>query len=194
MVVAPILGQQVVEYVVDAHCPKQPIMLVDDRHCDEVVRGEVRFDIYGPTVDAAYWTRCLEAIARAPQNVRITYQGAVPHVQIAGVFAKHHFFVLPTFTENFGHVILESLFARCPVVLSDKTPWRDLARLRAGWDIPLDDVTRWKTVLQGCVDMGGAEHETLRAGALQAAALFADLQNAINAHAAMFDIAVASTT
>ena len=34
---------------------------------------------------------------------------------------NYHFFVFPTLTENYGHVIAESLICNCPVILSKGT-------------------------------------------------------------------------
>lgn len=44
---------------------------------------------------------------------------------------------MPTFNENYGHAIVESFVAGLPVVISDRTPWRNLEKINAGWDIPL---------------------------------------------------------
>src|SRR3954451_8040071 len=38
---APALGQEVVEHVVDGHCTEQVVVVVDDRDGDEVVRREI---------------------------------------------------------------------------------------------------------------------------------------------------------
>ena len=42
-------------------------------------------------------------------------------------------FVLPTFSENFGIVIAESLASGTPVITTDGTPWRELNELKCGW-------------------------------------------------------------
>ena len=46
--------------------------------------------------------------------------------------------ILPTLGENFGHVIVEAWTAGCPVLVSDRTPWRQLASHGVGWDVALD--------------------------------------------------------
>ena len=38
---------------------------------------------------------------------------------------------LPSKGENFGHIIMESLAASTPVIISDLTPWKDLENARA---------------------------------------------------------------
>jgi glycosyltransferase involved in cell wall biosynthesis len=46
-------------------------------------------------------------------------------------------FYLPSANENFGHAIFEAFAHSVPVMISDQTPWRNLASKHAGWDIPL---------------------------------------------------------
>jgi glycosyltransferase involved in cell wall biosynthesis len=58
-------------------------------------------------------------------------------------------------------VILEALVAGCPVLLSDKTPWRELAREGVGWDIPLDKPDEFRAVLQRFVDMDEKEFDIM---------------------------------
>lgn len=60
-----------------------------------------------------------------------------------GELKKHvlevsEFLVLPSFSENFGVVIAESLSASTPVVTSDNTPWSELQSSGAGYCVSLD--------------------------------------------------------
>jgi len=88
--------------------------------------GEVSFDIYGPVDDENYGRECRDATSHVRPNVKVTWRGNVRPAEVTNTFARYEFFVLPTLGENFGHVILESLSAGCPVLLSDRTPWRRL--------------------------------------------------------------------
>jgi glycosyltransferase involved in cell wall biosynthesis len=126
-----------------------------------MVRGQVTFDIYGPVDDAGYWRTCEALIARAPCSLNLHYCGAIPHTEAQQKFSRYHFFLFPTFGENYGHVIAESLAAGCPVVISDKTPWSGLELKNVGWDLPLDDEQRWVQVLQHCVDMGAEDYRRM---------------------------------
>jgi glycosyltransferase involved in cell wall biosynthesis len=115
--------------------------------------GHVEFDIFGPIVDPGCWKDCQQRIERLPDNLGVRYCGTVPHGSVPDVAGGYHFFLLPTQGENFGYVILEAMAAGCPVILSDRTPWRDLTKQGIGWDLPLDDPELWRKVLQQCVDM-----------------------------------------
>lgn len=128
-------------------------------------KGEIRLDIYGPIEDEGYWKTCQEQISRLPNSICVSYQGPVPQQQVLDVFAKYHFQLLPTLGENFGYAILEGLAAGCPILTSDRTPWRELWKCRAGWDLPLEDRARWKRTIQECVEMNQNTYEPLSLGA-----------------------------
>ena len=99
----------------------------------------VEFDIYGPLEDLNYWGECQQLIASLPRHVTARYKEAVPARNVQDTLAKYDVLLLPTLGENYGHVILESLLAGCPVLLSTETPWRELEKANVGWDIPLRD-------------------------------------------------------
>jgi len=123
--------------------------------------GRITFDIYGPVEDAELWSRCTTLMNRMPPNVAVRYGGELQHDAVAAAFARHHFFLFPTRGENYGHVVIESLAAGCPVIMSDQTPWRDLEQNGAGWDIPLADRVTFRGVIQRCVDMDSSEYTAL---------------------------------
>jgi glycosyltransferase involved in cell wall biosynthesis len=116
------------------------------------VSGDVSFNIYGPAEDAGYWEECRGLIAEMPANIRVRYEGAIEHERVGQVFAEHHLFLFPTLGENYGHVVCEALSSGCPVLISDQTPWRNLEAEGVGWDIPLGQTERIRSVLQQCVD------------------------------------------
>lgn len=97
----------------------------------------VTFNIYGPIRDETCWQQCLKLIAKLPEHISVVYQGSITPDKVPGVMAEHDLFFLPTLGENYGHVIPEALAAGTPVLISDTTPWRDLAQHGVGWDVPL---------------------------------------------------------
>jgi glycosyltransferase involved in cell wall biosynthesis len=129
--------------------------------------GEVTFDIYGPIGNIQYWNKCKTAIAALPANVRVQYMGMIEHERVGEVFAQHDLFLLPSLGENYSHVTCEALSAGCPVLISDRTPWRNLQEKGVGWDVPLEDEGRFRAILQQCVDADGEWYAGLEARAAE---------------------------
>jgi glycosyltransferase involved in cell wall biosynthesis len=131
--------------------------------------GDVRFDLYGTVYDEAYWQRCQAAIAQLPPNVRVQWHGEVAPDQVPEVLAEAHVVFMPSVGENFGHSMLEALSVGRPLLISDRTPWKDLARQQAGWDLPLDQPGRFEEVLRELVGMGEEDYAEWTQGAWQLA-------------------------
>lgn len=102
------------------------------------VSSNVRFDIWGTLEDSVYWKECMRLVASMPKNIEINYRGALENKKVIEVLSGYDLFFLPTRGENYGHAIAESLAAGTPVLISDKTPWRNLQEDGVGWDLPLD--------------------------------------------------------
>jgi len=118
------------------------------------VSGSVEFSIFGP-VNVGYeyyWEQCKALIAQLPPNIQVTYHGYDPRENIA-ILMDHHMFFLPTSNENYGYAIVEALLAGCPVIISDRTPWRNLTTRQVGWDLPLDDENAFIEVLNTAIMM-----------------------------------------
>jgi glycosyltransferase involved in cell wall biosynthesis len=114
------------------------------------VRADVRFDIYGPREDPRYWDRCDALMRRLPPNVSARYRGMVAHDRVEALLGTYDLLLLPTFGENYGHVVREALAAGCPVLISDRTPWRNLTAYGAGWDLPVEQLDRFAEVIDRC--------------------------------------------
>jgi len=82
--------------------------------------------------------------------------------------ADYDAFIFPTLGENFGHVIIESLSAGCPVLCSDQTPWNDVFRAGGGSVIPqLDDMV-WAREIDRVARLPRAERDTMKRATLRA--------------------------
>ncbi|MBK7964605.1 MAG: glycosyltransferase [Bacteroidetes bacterium] len=114
---------------------------------------KIQFDIFGPIEDANYWSKCEVLIRSMPKHVKVNYKGAIANNQVTETLKKYHFSILLTFNENFGHSIIESMAAGCPVIISDQTPWRDLEKKLAGWDLTLKDEDKILQVLNDAAEM-----------------------------------------
>lgn len=115
--------------------------------------GEIVFSIVGPVGDEAYWCRCRKLIEDLPGHVNVSYEGPVPHHDVATILGQHHLLFLPTLGENFGHVIRESLEMGRPVLISDQTPWKGIETAGAGWACTASDEDAFVRRIQACIDM-----------------------------------------
>jgi len=95
----------------------------------------VEFSIIGPIDEAEYWKQCQSELKSLPNNVKVSYLGAMPNHKLSSILNNQHVMILPTHHENFGHVIMESWHAGCPVIISKNTPWKDLESKHLGFDL-----------------------------------------------------------
>jgi len=147
-----------------------------------LVRVPVQFDIFGPREDRAYWQTCERAMANLPPHVQARWMGRVAHEDVPAILSRYDLFLLPTLGENFGHAIVEALAAGCPVMISDRTPWRELSEHDAGWDLPLGDPEPWAAAIDGLAVEGDALRLARRESAQRFAAIIGRSPDAIAAN------------
>lgn len=111
------------------------------------VQSSVELTIIGPAEDRDYWQECQRQISLLPSQVRVNYLGPKRNDELMSVLQQQHLFILPTTGENFGHSIFEAFLAGRPVLISDQTPWLNLAEKQAGWDLPLNDKTAFSKAI-----------------------------------------------
>ncbi len=162
--------------------------------CLQGIKGNVKFDIYGPIEDAVYWRDCQQIISTLPSNVNVTYQGGILSNVVKEVFASYHAFLFPTWGENFGHVILEALSVGCPVIISDQTPWQRLSDQAAGWDLPLGQIMAFRQVLDQLVSMDHEEWVMWSVGAQKVAETFTNDPAIVEANRLLFHTALTGVT
>jgi glycosyltransferase involved in cell wall biosynthesis len=124
----------------------------------------VNFHIYGPVKNSSYWEECQHTI-NSMTSANIKYMGEVAPGQVQSVFAKYHALLLPTASENFGHAIYECMSVGRPVIISDNTPWRDLEKQKAGFDISLNDTPKFKEVIKEFYAMDSETYTSWTKGA-----------------------------
>ena len=125
------------------------------------LKGEVSLDVFGPAQDPELLGELERRTASLPPHLTVKFHGPVDPNRVLDELSQRHFFLLPTLGENYGHVIIEGAAAGCPVVISDRTQWLGLEKQGVGWDIPLGDISRWRQVLQTCVDMPEQEYRMM---------------------------------
>lgn len=154
------------------------------------IEGPLRLDVYGFVEDEAYARRCRATMDRLPANVTARWHGPIPHAEMVGVLAASDLFFLPTLGENYGHVIWEALAVGCPVLISDRTPWRGLEAAGAGWDLPLGAEPPFRSAVERVRGMDEARHARLRAAARGYAEATTRSGDSVQQHRLLFQTAV----
>lgn len=122
------------------------------------LKTEIELTIAGGIDDLAYWNSCLAVIEQLPSHITVVYKGIIPHNETPILIANSHLLVLPTFGENFGHVIFESMIHGTPVLISDQTPWSELQEKQAGWEIPLSNQQEFMDTIEFVGNMDQKEY------------------------------------
>ncbi|MEW6469833.1 MAG: glycosyltransferase [Bacteroidota bacterium] len=136
------------------------------------VQQPVILDLYGPVYNPVYWNECQGAIKRLPAHISVNYKGALPENRIYDTLGQYHFLFMPSVSENFGHIILESLTSGTPVIISDQTPWKGLEAAKAGFDVSLSDPERFRSIIERAALMNAEEYLLWSQGASALAAKF----------------------
>lgn len=148
--------------------------------------GKILFDIYGPVYNSDYWEECQKVMSQLPLNVTVTYHGSLENSLIHEKLSQYHLMFLPTRGENFGHIILESLMAGCPVLISDKTPWKNLQDFEAGFDLQLDDQQSFIDVLANFVHLDAEHFNQFSVNAIGLAKKYIEDKGALDANRSLF--------
>jgi len=123
--------------------------------------GHIHLDIVGPLEDPEYWSQCRALIPSLPATVTVAYTGEAAHRDLQRRLSSYDVLILPTLGENFGHVIVEAWAAGCPVLVSDRTPWRHLPSRGLGWDVSLNH-GKWVSAIGECLGMSAEAHLAMR--------------------------------
>ena len=87
--------------------------------------------------DQHYMNSLKELINQKGLSKEIFIEGPLFYDDKIKAFKEADLFVLPTFSENFGIVILEALASGVPVITTKGAPWVELEENNAGWWIEI---------------------------------------------------------
>lgn len=149
-----------------------------------LLKQEVNWWIYGVKQDQAYLEE-MKNLAKDFPKVKLHFEGDIAPVKMPQALKKGHFFYSPTLGENYGHAIVEALVYGLPVIISDKTPWRNLEESKAGWDLNLNKLY-FVPVLQFCSSLDEMSYQEWRNGAHLLGCTIASDEAAINANKVLF--------
>ena len=116
--------------------------------------------IVGPDKDNPYAEE-MKMLAKSLSCKRVTFVGELRGKEKYDFMAASECEVLPTFSENFGMVVAESLACGTPVICSKGAPWEGLVKECCGWWIPINETILEETM---CKAMDLPREELLRMG------------------------------
>lgn len=125
----------------------------------------IEFHIFGNIEDKIYWDECKIQLEKLPLNISWEYKGECNSDNVVVTLANYDVFLFPTFGENFGHVISESLIAGCLPIISNTTPWTDLDEHKCGNVISLDCMNDFVECLESYIAMDEKEFNKFVANA-----------------------------
>jgi len=143
-------------------------------------------DIYGPIYNQEYWSECLKAINEMPANITTNYKGALPHHEIDTTLQQYHSLLLPSTGENFGHIIIEAMTNACVPIISDKTPWQNLATENVGFDINLAHPEQFTTTIDKLASMDETTFNEMSKNAFNYAQQITNNQSLIKQYQQLF--------
>lgn len=153
-------------------------------------RGDIDLHVYGPIEDQAYAESCRRLVRDSGSSLCVTWHGEVPHETVRSIIEGHDVFFLPTLGENFGHGIFEALAAGVPVLVSDRTPWRDLENAGVGWVRSLDDQGSFVEAIESFIAVASEAQHAMRSRAHAYAARVAESSVAKDANRRLFEVAL----
>lgn len=140
----------------------------------------------GSVYDEAYFAECKSLAASLPTNVKVNFLGALSPDRVAAQFAKAHLFFLSTLGENYGHAIIEALLNGLPVLISDKTPWKNLQNDGLGADLPLSDSNKFVNFISEIAAMNQSDYERIFADVSHAASKRVHLNENVETYKLLF--------
>lgn len=96
--------------------------------------------------DQDYTEFLIKLTATKEVDNKIRFLGGVYGQDKWDLYEQANLFVLPTYSENFGIVIIEALAAGVPVITTKATPWQELETFNCGWWIDLNVVNLSNTL------------------------------------------------
>ena len=144
--------------------------------CLKNVQHTVELTIRGEWVSEAYKKESEKLIEEIPSNVSVSIKSSLPHEALIAELSQFDIFILPTKGENFGHSIFEALSIGLPVIISDQTPWKKLQEQGIGFDLPLNDTTKFSEKIDFFAKMSHEEYQNWSDNAYRFAKKFIEEQ------------------
>lgn len=126
-----------------------------------------KFDSYelliiGPGIETDYGKSVIDLIQDLDLDELISVRGMVTGDERKAFFQAADFFILPSYTENFGIVIAEALANKLPVITTKGTPWEEIEIHQAGWWLDNNSAKLIAQTLQEAISLSDHDRELMR--------------------------------
>ncbi len=152
----------------------------------KTLTSNITLDIYGPIKDEKYWQYCMKEIKSLPTELKIKYKGEIQPFQVQQIIQEYHALVLLTKGENFGHALFESLSVGRPIITSNFTPWNDLKKNEAGWNLDIENEETIRSQFMEITDLNNIEFNKYAEGALRFASRYFETSKFIQHYKMIF--------
>ncbi len=151
-----------------------------------IAHARIQLDVYGAVYDTNYFKQCKQLQAQLASHISVNFYEPVPSDEVFNLLSGYHALFLPTKGENFGHVILESLMAGRPVLISDQTPWTDLEAAGCGFDLPLSSPEAFVEKMEAWAKLDEEQFQSIALKSYEKAKQFCEDPKLIAASKALF--------
>lgn len=184
VLVAPNLPRKLINQQINKKLKRNPIRVVNIARISiekgtltllnalKEITEPMVLDLYGPIYDKVYWDNCKAVIVELPDYIKVTYKGVLESEEVPSTLINYDFFALLSEGENFGHAILEAFSAGLPVLISNKTPWKNLENQHLGWDVNLKNKSEILNALNAAIGMTNEDYSKWSESAYQHAKTF----------------------
>ena len=124
--------------------------------------------IAGPDSSESYTKYLTEMVHSLGLSAKVRFLGMVQGARKEQLYANARLLILPSHSENFGNVVMESLAQGTPVIASTHTPWQVLETEQAGRWVS-NDPDALREAIEPFLTMPDDEYEPCRERAIRLA-------------------------
>jgi glycosyltransferase involved in cell wall biosynthesis len=146
----------------------------------KLIKQPLQYTLFGPVKDKEYWQNCQTLINELPAHISFSYKGDLAPTETTFAVAAFDFYIQPSVSENFGHSIFEAFNAGVPVIISDKTPWKNLRAQEAGWDVNLSEPIALQSAIEEALSLDEEHYRRFMEGARKIAEKYMNDHDLVN--------------
>lgn len=136
-------------------------------HSQQFMASEMKLIIAG-NVNNSYGEQLKQQAEYLNLSQKVEFVGHIEGRAKQELYSNAYFFIIPSNTENFGNVVVESLAQGTPVIASTGTPWSILGREQAGFWVE-NTQTALTAAIDQALNLSPEKYQDYRANALSVA-------------------------